>query len=81
MWLRMEEPTHPMMITVLLIFDTPLEFERLQAVFRRRLLRFPRFRQRVIQSQAAGGAPAWEEAPAIDLDHHLKQDLPACRGG
>jgi len=25
-WLQMEDPTHPMMITVLLVFDTPIEF-------------------------------------------------------
>ena len=29
-WLRMEDTTHPMMITFLLLFDAPVEFERLQ---------------------------------------------------
>ena len=37
-WLQMEDPTHPMMITVLLVFGAPIEFERLQAVFSGRLL-------------------------------------------
>jgi diacylglycerol O-acyltransferase len=37
-WLRMEGPTHPMMITILLVFDAPIEFKRLQAVFSGRLL-------------------------------------------
>jgi diacylglycerol O-acyltransferase len=74
----MEDPTHPMMITVLLIFDAPIVFERLQAVFRHRLLQFSRFRQRVVQSREDGGSAAWEDAPSFDLGHHLKQtSLPA----
>ena len=77
-WLRMEDPTHPMMITVLLVFDAPIEFEQLQAVFRRRLLQFSRFRQRVVQPREDGGSAAWEDDPSFDLDHHLKQtSLPA----
>jgi len=64
-----------MMITVLLVFDAPIEFERLQAVVSDRLLRYPRFRQRVIQD---GDRPEWQEDPSLDLDHHLRQtSLPA----
>jgi diacylglycerol O-acyltransferase len=70
-WLRMEDPTHPMIITVLLVFDAPIDFEQLQAVLERRLLRFPRFRQRVVQSRERWDSAAWEDDPAFDLDHHL----------
>jgi WS/DGAT/MGAT family acyltransferase len=78
MWLRMEDPTHPMMITVLLIFDALIEFEQLQALFRRRLLQYSRFRQCVVQPRANGGSAAWEDGPTLDLDHHLRQtSLPA----
>jgi WS/DGAT/MGAT family acyltransferase len=73
MWLRMEDPTHPMMITLLLVFDAPIEFKQLQAIFRRRLPQFSRFRQRVVQSREHGGSAAWEDDPAFDLDHHLGQ--------
>ena len=73
MWLRMEDPTHPMMITFLLVFDTPIEFEKLQAVFRHRLLQFSRFRQRVVEPREDGGSTTWEDDPSFDLDHHLKQ--------
>jgi WS/DGAT/MGAT family acyltransferase len=77
-WLRMEDPTHPMMITVLLVFDAPIEFERLQAVFSGRLLQYSRFRQRVVQPREDGGSAAWEDDPSFDLGHHLKQTaLPA----
>ena len=77
-WLRMEEPTHPMMITVLLVFDAPIEFKRLQAAFSGRLLLFSRFRQRVVQPREDGGAAAWEDDPSFDLGQHLKQtSLPA----
>ena len=78
MWLRMEDPTHPMMITFLLVFDTPIEFEKLQAVFRHRLLQFSRFRQRVVEPREDGGSTAWEVDSSFDLDHHLlRTSLPA----
>jgi diacylglycerol O-acyltransferase len=77
-WLQMEDPTHPMMITVLLVFDTPIEFERLQAVFSARLLQYSRFRQRVVKPGEDESLAAWEDGPSFDLDHHLKQtSLPA----
>jgi WS/DGAT/MGAT family acyltransferase len=70
-WLRMEDPTHPMIITVLLVFDAPIDFEQLQAVLERRLLQFPRFRERVSWSREDGGSAVWEDDPSFDLDHHL----------
>jgi diacylglycerol O-acyltransferase len=77
-WLRMEDPTHPMMITVLLVFDAPIEFKRLQAVYSGRLLLFSRFRQRVVQPREDGGSAVWEDDPSFDLGQHLKQTtLPA----
>lgn len=77
-WLRMEDPTYPMMITILLVFDAPIDFEQLQAVFERRLLQFPRFRQRVVQSREGWDSAAWEDDPVFDLGNHLLQtSLPA----
>ena len=69
-WLRMEGPAHPMMITFLLVFDAPIEFERLQEIVSLRLLRYPRFRQRVVQD---GDTARWQTDPSLDLDHHLRQ--------
>jgi len=73
MWLRMEDPAQPMMITILLIFDAPIEFEQLQTIFRQRLLPFARFRQRVVQPRDGQDSAFWEDSPSFDLDHHLKR--------
>ena len=76
MWFRAEGPTHPMMITVLLEFEAPIEFERLHPIVRHRLLQFPRFRQRVVQAE--GDLEGWLDDGAFDLAHHLKRvSLPA----
>ena len=72
-WLRMEDPAHPMIITTLLVFDAPIGFEQLQAVFQHRLLQYSRFRQRVIQPPEDGDSAVWEDDPSFDLHHHLKQ--------
>ena len=68
-WLHMEHPTHPMVITVSLWFDEPLDLDSLRTIFQDRLLRFERFRQRVVLSDR----PYWESAPDFDLDAHLKR--------
>lgn len=53
-WLRMEEPTNLMMITAVLWFDEPPDWERLKAVLRERMVgRFPRFRQRPVAPEGA----------------------------
>ncbi|HYH95522.1 wax ester/triacylglycerol synthase family O-acyltransferase [Hyalangium sp.] len=71
-WLRMEEPTNLMMITAVLWFDEPLDWERLKAVVRERLVeRFPRFRQRLVGTGGLLVAPYWEEDPAFELEAHL----------
>ncbi|MFP2911911.1 wax ester/triacylglycerol synthase domain-containing protein, partial [Pyxidicoccus sp. 3LFB2] len=70
LWFHMEEPANLMMITAVLWFEGRLDFERLQAVVRERLVeRYPRFRQRVVLGRL--GLPQWEDAPDLDLDAHL----------
>src|SRR5690242_6891249 len=74
-WLRMEDPTNLMMVTGLLIFDQPLDFERLRDTFERRVLGFERFRQRVV---IAGNEARWEDDPNFTLSAHLRRiALPA----
>jgi diacylglycerol O-acyltransferase / wax synthase len=71
-WLRMEEPTNLMMITAVLWFDEPPDWERLKVVLRERLVeRFPRFRQRLVEPEGLLAAPSWEEEPSFELDAHL----------
>jgi diacylglycerol O-acyltransferase len=77
-WLRMEHPTNLMMITGVFLFDQPLDFEALKLVIKRRLLRFRRFRQRVIQPRPAFLPPYWVDDPSFDIDAHLHRiALPA----
>lgn len=74
-WLRMEDPTNLMMVTGILIFDQPLDFDRLRATFEHRLLRFRRFRQRVV---TVGNTARWEDDPNFTLSAHLRRiALPA----
>jgi hypothetical protein len=49
-WLRMEDPTNLMMITGMMTFDTPIPYETYKKVIEQRLLRFERFRQKVVHS-------------------------------
>lgn len=77
-WLRMEHPTNLMVVTVVLIFDQPLDFERLREVVERRLLRFDRFRQRLVSAPAPWVQPRWEFDPNFTLSAHLHRiALPA----
>lgn len=70
-WLRMEDPTNLMMITGIMVFGTPMEYERLKATLEYYLLRFDRFRQRVVQP-LLGGAH-WEDDPDFDISYHLQR--------
>jgi WS/DGAT/MGAT family acyltransferase len=72
-WLRMEDPTNLMMITGVMVFGAPLDFERLKVTVQHRLLPFDRFRQRVSQPSYPGGNFYWEEDAEFDLDYHLQR--------
>lgn len=70
-WLHMEDPTNLMMINGFFQFDRPLDYARVRATIESRLLRFRRFRQRVVESGLVFRSPAWEDDPRFDLDAHL----------
>ncbi|HEX6387272.1 MAG TPA: wax ester/triacylglycerol synthase domain-containing protein, partial [Anaerolineae bacterium] len=77
-WLGMEHPTNLMMVSGVLTFNEPLDFERLKAVIQHRLLNFERFRQRVVQSRIPLAPAYWETDPNFDLDAHVHRiALPA----
>ncbi|KFA94407.1 WS/DGAT/MGAT family O-acyltransferase [Archangium violaceum] len=72
-WLQMEEPTSLMVITAVLWFDEPLDWERLTQVVRERLVeRYPRFRQRVVTGGLLGTV-RWEDDPGFRLEAHLRR--------
>jgi diacylglycerol O-acyltransferase len=70
-WLRMEDPTNMMMITGVMVFGAPMDYERLMATIEHGLLRFDRFRQRVVRP--AWSALYWAEDPDFDLRYHLQR--------
>lgn len=77
-WLHMDEPTSMAMIVGVIMFEKPLAFAALQQLVRKRLLRVPRFRQRVREPSWGVGVPQWERDPHFDLAAHLHRiALPA----
>jgi WS/DGAT/MGAT family acyltransferase len=70
-WLRMDDPTNLMVVTGVLVLGAPVPAERIRQLVRERLLRFRRFRSRVVPPFAGVGLPSWEPDPDFDLDRHL----------
>jgi WS/DGAT/MGAT family acyltransferase len=67
-WLRMDRPTNLMVITGIMFFEGDLDYQRLGQVMQTRLLKFKRFKQRVVRS---GTSASWEDDPDFDLANHL----------
>jgi diacylglycerol O-acyltransferase len=67
-WLRMDRSTNLMMIVGILIFEGPVDYERLRATIARRLAPFRRFRQRVVVDPSGA---YWEDDPTYAIDAHL----------
>lgn len=70
-WLHMDTPTNMAMITGVMMFDRPVDFERLRLTIECRLLAHARFRQRVSEPRVGSGLPYWEDDPIFDLNAHL----------
>ncbi|HZS14330.1 MAG TPA: wax ester/triacylglycerol synthase family O-acyltransferase [Candidatus Dormibacteraeota bacterium] len=70
-WWHMESPVNHMVVTSVLLFDRPLRRERVRALFEERMLRFPRFRQRIVTSLRGLNEPQWELDPDFDIDAHI----------
>lgn len=75
-WLRMDEPTNPMVVTAMLRLPHAPDPAALRARLQERVLdRFPRFRQRPV-ALATGNAwegTVWVDCPDFDLAAHLIQ--------
>jgi len=71
-WLHMDRPTNLMVINSVLLFDEPVDWERVKEVTERRLIdRYPKFRQRVVESRVPLRAPSWQDDPDFELEHHM----------
>lgn len=80
-WHRMEEAVNRMVVTGVLVFDRPVAMKQLRALLEQRLLRFPRFRQRIVESRGPFGVLCWEDDPHFSLDHQLVAARLPARGG
>jgi diacylglycerol O-acyltransferase / wax synthase len=68
----MDRPTNLMVINSVELFDEPPDWERVKEIIQSRLVdRYPRFRQRVVQSRLPLGLPRWEDDPDYALEHHV----------
>ena len=72
-WLRIDVPTNMALITAVMIFDEPLDLERLKITIQYRLLCYERFRQRIRENHGLRGSLMWEHDPNFDLDAHIQQ--------
>lgn len=71
-WLHMDRPTNLMVINTVELFDEPLDWERFKQIVKTRLVdRYPRFRQRVVESRVPLRTPRWEDDPDFSLEHHM----------
>lgn len=69
-WLRMEKPTNLMMITGVMMLETPLELAELKALTIERFLSFKRFRQKAVDLESAA---YWEFDEDFDVDWHVRR--------
>jgi WS/DGAT/MGAT family acyltransferase len=65
----MDHPTNLMMINGVMLFDVPLDYDRLRTVIEQRVLPIPRFRETVVVG--GRGGPRWTPHDAFDLDEHV----------
>jgi len=71
-WLRMDRPTNLAIITSVMWFAQPPDWESLEKLLRERLIaRFPRFSQRAVEPRIPLGMPQWEEDPDFALRRHV----------
>lgn len=68
-WLRMERPTNLMMITGVMMFETPVDIVKLKKVLNERFLAYPRFRQKVVETPTG---TFWQNDADFDLDYHVR---------
>ena len=77
-WLRMEQPTNPMMITAVLMFAETMSVIDLRRLIKQRFLAYTRFQQKAVDT-AAGAS--WQTDDDLDLDWHVQLTALPGRGG
>jgi diacylglycerol O-acyltransferase / wax synthase len=77
-WLGMDSPDNLMIVTAVLRFAEPVDWDRFTATVWERLVgTYPTFGQRAVPSPGPFESPAWSDDVDLDLDQHLvRVDLP-----
>jgi diacylglycerol O-acyltransferase / wax synthase len=71
-WLHMDRPSNLMVINSVLLFERPVDWDQVKEITQERLVeRYPKFRQRVVESHLPLLAPNWEDDPDFALEHHM----------
>jgi diacylglycerol O-acyltransferase / wax synthase len=70
-WYHMDGPANLAMVTGILLTEDRLDFKRVRAIYKRRLVGFDRFRQRVVERGFPMLTPQWEDMPNFDIDQHV----------
>src|SRR5512135_3639881 len=80
-WWHMEQRDNQMTITAVMVFDGRLDFEHLHYIVATRLLKYERFRQRIVEPDIAFAQPRWVRDPDFSLNNHLKRVSCPAPGG
>lgn len=81
-WLNMDRPNNLMVIDGVVLFDEPVDWDRLLAVVRERLIsRFPVFGQRQVVPRTPFGLPHWEDDPEFAIEWHIRRATLPAPGG
>lgn len=70
-WYHIDGPVNSAVVTSALLTRTPLDFERVKAVYTQRLASFERFRQRVVEKGFPLATPHWEDTPDFEIEQQL----------
>jgi diacylglycerol O-acyltransferase / wax synthase len=71
-WLHMDRPTNLMVINSVLLFDAPVDWQRVKQLTQERMVdAYPRFRQRPVESRLPLRPPKWVDDPDFELEHHM----------
>ncbi len=72
-WLRMDSPTNPMIITVVMEFMGHIDYDQLIAIMKSSLGRYRRFRQRIVIPGRLFSRPFWEDDPDYRIESHVER--------
>jgi diacylglycerol O-acyltransferase len=78
---RVDNPASVNMVTGLMILGAPVRRERVEQIIETRILRFDRFRQRLMTPRQSWRTPYWKDPSHIDFDYHLKEVTLSPAGG